>query len=120
MVQPIDRTAFLAAMAAAAEPALQGVSLPGVGDCFRRPLTAGDVLDAQDAREALQAAGMAIDRKVNMAIGLAQTLCDESGNPLLDAQNADHVRMLAALPWATVRGVLRADQAATEPDGPNA
>ena len=120
MVQPLDRAAFLAALQAAAQPVLQGVTLPGVGDCFKRQVTAGDVLDAEDARAALQAAGLTVDRKVNVAIGLAQCLCDEAGNPLLDPCNADHVRMLVALPWETLRGALGADKAATEAAGPNA
>ena len=97
MVQPIDRAAFLAALQAAAHPALTPTSLPGVGACFKRAVTAGDVLDADDAREALTAAGLTVDRKVNVAIGLAQTLCDEAGQPLLDPHNPDHIRLLIAV-----------------------
>jgi hypothetical protein len=120
MVAPIDRAAFLAAAFAAAQPSLKGVTLPGVGDCWQRPLTAGDVLDAQDARDALAAAGLPADRKVNMAIGLAQTLCDEAGQPLFDPHNPDHVRALVALPWAAVQGLLVGDKPGPEGDAPNA
>ena len=120
MVQPIDRAAFLAALQAAAQPALTPTTLPGVGACFKRPVTAGDVLDADDARDALKAAGLAIDRKVNVAIGLAQTLCDESGRPLLDPHKADHIRLLMAQPWSVLRGALGADEATTEDAAPNA
>ena len=121
MVQPIDHAAFLAALQAAAAPALQGVDLPGIGPCYKRPVTAGDVLDADEARDALKAQGLELDRKVNVAIGLAQTLCDESGCPLLDAKNADHIRLLVALPWGAVRGVLMpGDESAAEAADPNA
>lgn len=121
MVQPIDRSAFLAALQAAAAPALQGVDLPGIGPCYKRPVTAGDVLDADAAREALKAQGLSLDSKVNVAIGLAQTLCDEAGQPLLDARNADHIRLLLSLPWGSVRGVLMpGEEAAAEAGDPNA
>lgn len=121
MVQPIDRAAFLAALSAAAQPNLQGVSLPGIGDCFKRSLTAGDVLDAEDVREALQAKGLVIDRKVNVAIGLAQSLCDESGRLLLDPKDPAHIQMLSSLPWATLRGVLMTgEDQRQEGDAPNA
>jgi len=102
MVAPVDRAAFLAALAQAAAPRLRGVTLPGIGACYMRPVTAGDVFDAESARAALTAAGVEITQKVNIAIGLAQSLCDESGAPLLDPANADHIRQLLALPWETV------------------
>lgn len=120
MVQPIDRAAFLAALQASAQPALKPASLPGVGDCWQRPVTAGDVLDASDARDALKAAGLTIDRKVDVAIGLAQALCDETGAPLLDPKNPDHIRLLIAQPWAVLRGALGADQPAAGDGSPNA
>jgi hypothetical protein len=121
MVQPIDRAAFLAALQAAAQPDLQGVELPGIGACYKRRVTAGDVLDADDAREALKAAGLPLDRKTSVAIGLAQTLCDEAGRPLLDPKDPAHIRLLIALPWDTLRGVLMpGDEAAAEDAAPNA
>jgi hypothetical protein len=120
MEQPIDRAAFLAALQAAAQPVLVGVDLPGVGACFKRALTAGDVLDAEEAREALKAAGLTVGRKESMAIGLAQSLCDESGVLLLDPCNPAHIRLLVAAPWTSLRGALGADQAAVEPEDPNA
>lgn len=121
MVQPLDRAAFLAALQAAATPALKPAQLPGVGSCWQRPVTAGDVIDADDAREALKAAGLTITRKVNVAIGLAQALCDESGNPLLDPHNPDHIRLLIAQPWDVLKGALGADQPAKqEGESPNA
>lgn len=114
MVAPVDRAAFLAALAQAAAPRLRGVTLPGIGACYMRPVTAGDVFDAESARAALTAAGVEIKQKVNIAIGLAQSLCDESGAPLLDPANADHIRQLLALPWETVSAAMQ------DPDAPAA
>lgn len=121
MVQPIDRAAFLAALQATAQVQLKGVTLPGVGACFKRQQTAGDVLDASEAIAALAAAGLPESSKVRAAVSLAQTLCDESGNPLLDPMNADHIRLLIAQPWDVLKGALGADQP-TKPEGdsPNA
>ncbi len=114
MVQPIDHAAFLAALQATAQPALTPTTLPGVGACYKRAVTAGDVLDADDARDALKAAGLPEGRKVNVAIGLAQTLCDESGRPLLDPKNPDHIRLLIAQPWSVLRVALGADDTTPE------
>lgn len=107
MVAPVDRAAFLAALAQAASLRLRGVTLPGIGACYMRPVTAGDVFDAESARAALAAAGVEVTQKVNIAIGLAQSLCDESGAPLLDPANADHIRQLLALPWETVSAAMQ-------------
>lgn len=112
MVQPLDRAAFLAALQATATPALKPAHLPGVGSCWQRQVTAGDVIDADEARESLTAAGLTITRKVNVAIGLAQALCDESGNPLLDPHNPDHIRLLISQPWDVLKGALVGDKPA--------
>ena len=92
--------------AAARAPALRPVTVPGVGAAFVRPLTAGDVFDGDAARAALAAAGLPAGRKVDIAIGLAQTLCDDTGAQLLDASNADDIRALLALEWSALRGLL--------------
>ena len=108
---------FRAALhAAAARPQeLRPVTVPGVGSAFVRPLTAGDVFDADAARAALAAAGLPAGRKVDIAIGLAQTLCDDTGAPLLDASNADDIRALLALEWSAMRSLL--DASGAEPTG---
>lgn len=125
MVQPIDREAFLAAAQALAEQssALKPVSMPGLPACYSRQLITDHVFQAEDARTALKAAGMTIDRKVNAAIGLAQVLCDEAGRPLLDPWNPDHIRLLLSMPWSATSAVLGAEQSASPSDGggtPNA
>ena len=104
-----DPAAFLAALQSAAVVSPKPVTLPGVGQCFKRPLTAGDVLDAEDHRQALAAAGVAVDRKANMAISLAQTLCGPTGQPILSAGNPEHIALLTSLPWSVARGVLGAE-----------
>lgn len=121
MLQFIDPAAFMAALSAAARPSLQAVTLPGVGACYKRPVTVGDVLDAENAHAALVAAGITIDRKAGVAIGLAQTLCTESGQPLLDHGNPEHIRLLMSLPWEALRGVLMpGEEHAAEQAAPNA
>jgi len=100
---------------AALRVALRPVTVPGVGAAFVRPLTAGDVFDGDAARAALAAAGLPAGRKVDIAIGLAQTLCDDTGAPLLDASNADDIRALLALEWSAMRSLL--DASGAEPTG---
>lgn len=106
MVQPIDRAAFRAAMQAAADGTLTGVTLPGIGACFKRRLTVNEVLEAEEVRKTLKAAGLTVDRKVDVAIGLAQALCDESGCPLLNPSDPADIALLIALPWESVRAAV--------------
>jgi hypothetical protein len=110
-----DPAAFIAAAQALASQPLKAVSLPGLPPCFKRVLTAGDVIDAAACRDKLVAAGLPVDAKVNVAIGLAQALCGPAGQPIFDAGNRAHIELLAALPWEAVRSVAGAEDA-----GPNA
>lgn len=105
-MQPFDREAFLAAAKAAAQPQLFGVTLPGIGDCWVRPLTFGDEMASHAAREALQAQGVTLDRPTLAALRLAQNLCGPSGEPVFDPANAEHLRILAALPVDVVADAL--------------
>jgi hypothetical protein len=97
-----DRDAFLAAARAAAQPRLIGVTLPGVGSCWVRPLTAGDWVDAQTAVNKLQADGVDVTPRVRMAIGLAQNLCDDRGAALFDLASLEDLSTLAGLPMDAV------------------
>ena len=110
-----DPAAFIAAAQALASQPLKAVNLPGLPPCFKRVLTAGDVIDAAAFRDKLAAAGLVLDAKVNVAIGLAQSLCSPTGQPIFDASNRAHVELIAALPWEAVRSVAGAEDA-----GPNA
>ena len=121
-----DKAAFLAAARAAAAPRLAGVTLPGVGSCWVRPLTAGDWVDAQAAAQKLQAEGVAVTPRLRMAIGLAQNLCDDVGDPLFDINSVDDLKTLAGLPVDAVgEAIAMASEAASkplpvEPGDPNA
>jgi hypothetical protein len=110
-----DPDAFIAAAQALASQPLKAVNLPGLPPCFKRVLTAGDVIDAAACRDKLIAAGLQVDTKVNVAIGLAQSLCSPMGQPIFDAGNRTHIELLSALPWDAVRSVVGAEDA-----GPNA
>lgn len=115
-MQAFDKEAFIAAAQALASQPLKAVSLPGLPPCFRRVLTAGDVIDAAACRDKLVEAGLPLDAKVNVAIGLAQALCDPAGQPIFDAGNRAHIEVLSALPWESVRSVAGGSEAS----GPNA
>lgn len=113
-----DQAAFIAAAQALSAKPLKAVTLPGLPPCFKRVLTAGDVLDAAAVREQLKAGGMEVNSKVNVAIGLAQALCGPAGQPIFEASNRQHIELLISLPWESVRSVAGAD--ANEDEGPNA
>jgi hypothetical protein len=101
-----DREAFRAAVRAAAQPRLAGVTLPGIGHCFVRPLTAGDWVDSHSARARLEADGVPVTPRLRMAIGLAQNLCGPSGEALFDVMSLDDLQTLAALPADAVADAL--------------
>lgn len=109
-----DPAAFLAAAKALAERPLTPVTMPGLPPCFKRTLTAGDVIDASGARERLQTAGLEPGRKVDIAIGLAQSLCGPGGEPIFDAGNREHIELLMSIPWYSIGSVAAGDA------GPNA
>lgn len=112
-----DPAAFVAAAQALAQAPLRAVSLPGLPPCFKRPLTAGDVIEAATHREKLQAAGLEPSREVDIAIGMAQTLCGPQRQPIFDASNRQHIEALIGLPWDTVRPVIGAEKAEDEKNG---
>lgn len=120
MVQPIDHAAFLAALQAAAAPALQAIDLPGIGRCFKRTRTVQDLFEQERAIESLKEQGLASDYEVFVAVGLAQALCDEAGRPLLNPSSADDIRLILSLPSRSMDRVLRGGGQVTEWDDPNA
>lgn len=119
-----DREAFLAAARAAAQPRLVGVTLPGIGSCWVRPLTAGDWIDAHAVKARLQGEKVEVTPRISMAIGLAQNLCGPEGEPLFDVSSLEDLKTLAALPMDAVTAALASagDLAASkvEAAGPNA
>lgn len=118
MVQPFDREAFLAAARAAAAPKLVGVTLAGVGACWVRPLTAGDWVNAQAAEAKLRADGVDVTPAMRMAIGLAQNLCGDQGQPIFEVNNLEHLQLLAGLPMeAVTEAMLKAGELRAIPAG---
>lgn len=118
-----DREAFRAAVRAAAQLRLAGVTLPGIGSCFVRPLTAGDWVDSHSARLRLEADGVEVTPRLRMAIGLAQNLCGPSGESLFSVTSLDDLELLASLPVDAVMDALvkaREFQDSPETPDPNA
>lgn len=111
-----DPAAFVAAAQALAEKALKPVALPGLPPCFRRHLTAGDVLDAAEVRASLQSDGLEPSRAVDIAIGLAQSLCGPAGQRIFDARNRQHIEILKALPWEAVRDLVTSNEGGDDPN----
>lgn len=101
-MQAFDKEAFIAAVRAAAQPRMVGVTLPGIGSCWVRPLTAGDWVDAHAVAAKLEADKIEITSRIRMAIGLAQNLCGPEGEALFDVGNLEDLKTLAALPMDAV------------------
>lgn len=118
-----DREAFRAAVKAAAQPKLAGVTLPGIGAAWVRPLTAGDWVDAHSARQSLEKQGVEITPRLRMAIGLAQNLCGPSGEQIFSPSSVEDLQMLADLPMDVVADAMaKAGDVNAAPEGadPNA
>jgi hypothetical protein len=110
--QPFDPAAFVAAATAAAKVKTYPVDLPGVGACWVRALTFGDEMASFGAREALAAQGVVMNRQNLAAMRLAQNLCGPEGEPIFDPGNAEHLKVLAALPLESIgEALMQAGQA---------
>jgi hypothetical protein len=48
---------------------------------------------------------------MSIAVGLAQSICGPDGTCVFDVDNSDHLEILAALPWESVRGLMTDDEA---------
>lgn len=106
--QAFDKAAIRAAMQAVAEQAaaVKPLTIPGVGRVFKRELLVADVEQAQSLRAKLAEKHPELgERGLGMAVGLAQTLCGPDGEPIFDPENVEDIKLLAGVPWATVRGV---------------
>lgn len=110
MSEAFDAAAFMAALQAAAAKPPRPVTLPGVGQAFKREITVEDVETAGEIRAAMAKEDGEVSRKMSIAIGLAQTLCGPDGVSLFDPRNADHLATLAALPWSVVKGLTQDDE----------
>lgn len=106
MAGAFDKAAFRAKAKALAELRLLAVHLPGIGECWVRPLSAGDWVDSSVAQARLKEANVEVTARVRMAIGLAQNLCDDQGKPIFSIADLDDLNTLAALPMDVVNEAL--------------
>lgn len=114
MTQAFDAAAFRAAVQSLTDQPPKPITVPGVGKCFKRELTCADVSEAPALREEIAKQLPALnERRLGIAIGLAQTLCGPDGTVIFDAKSPEHVALLARVPWSAVRGVS-ADEEAEE------
>lgn len=95
----------------AAEPP-RPVHIKGLGDVHIREITIGE-MDAQIADTADKK-----DRR-GIARGACRLLCDESGNRLLDPDNAEHVAKMAKLPIRVLVAINEAADLTKEPEPGN-
>jgi hypothetical protein len=43
---------------------------------------------------------------MSMAVGLAQVICGPDGESVFDIHSEDHLKLLASLPWESVRSLM--------------
>jgi len=99
-----DPAKFIEAAKAIAQAKPKPITIPGIGKAFHRHITVADVEAAGDVRERLEKAG-AMSTKMSMAIDLALKICDQDGAAVFDMNNDEHLKLLASLPWDSVRGL---------------
>lgn len=97
---------ILAAFTAASAAKPTKINIPGIGECYTRAATVSDIDEARVIADERKASGKTEHR---FAIGLAQTICTETGEPVFDPRNDGHLSTLAKLPWGKVEKLLRAD-----------
>lgn len=117
MSQTFDAAAFRAALKAASQRKPKAITIPGVGPAFKRELTVADVDEAQALRRELAEKHPQLNaRRLNIAIGLGQTLCGPEGERLFDLDDPADIELLASMPWSLARGVT-ADEEGDEKNG---
>ena len=100
----MDAAALIAALQRNAAVTTKEVTVPGVGTVHIRPST---IRDVETEAEGGSAAGMVSRRLIRL-------ICDDTGNPLLDAANPDHVALIASQPESVLTAL---SQAARELNG---
>lgn len=105
-----DAAKFIEAARAASKAKPVAIKLPGLGDAFKKKLTVADIEHAGTVRAKLSESGK-LDRSMSIAVGLAQSICGPDGVVVFDVDNQDHLDILAALPWESVRGLMSEDEA---------
>ena len=104
-----DPKKLIEAAKAASQTKPVPVTIPGIGAAFKRKLTVADVEIAGSVRERLETSGK-FNRTMSMAVGLAQAICGPDGEAVFDVNNDDHLAILSAIPWESVRDVAMGDE----------
>jgi hypothetical protein len=95
-----DKTAFMAAMRAAANPKPLQIDVDGLGVCYVRAITAG---------QGSELAGMdSVDKKYENVRNVAIVLCDADGNLLFDAKNEGDLELLSQQKAGAINAILQA------------
>lgn len=96
------REELIAAIRATATQAPRAVVVPKWGTVYVRDITVGEVeehtADTENKTD-----------KAKFARAVARVLCDETGTLLFDANDNEHVALLAKQPWKLLRKILEED-----------
>jgi len=109
----MNREDLIAAMKATAETPPRKIEVPGWGTVFVKALTVEQV--------DLQQQETVVDGKdrLRFARAAARLLCDEKGALLFDANDPEHLELLAKQPWESLKRVIAVggDESATTEAG---
>lgn len=114
-----DRAALLAAMQATAANPPQPVEVPKWGTVYVRFLTVADVEAASEAAAPVADKDAPPRPKRDIARGVARILCDAEGTRVFDPSSPADIEFLASQPWALLRLITEAANAAAGGDAKN-
>lgn len=93
------REELIAAIRATAVQEPRAVAVPKWGTVYVRDITVGEVEEQTADTEQK-------NDKMRIARGVARVLCDENGELLFDANDNEHVALLAKQPWKLLRKII--------------
>ena len=95
----MNKNDIRARIAATANPKPRLVdSIPEWGDFYIRPAVVGDIEDA----------GPEVDQRTRVAIGVANSVCDETGALVFDRKNPEDMAVLLGLPNSLIAKLSQA------------
>lgn len=97
----MNRDDLIAALKSSAQRPPLAVEVDGWGTLYVKPPTVAEV-DASRQQEEPEGDGKQFAR------GACRVLCDEAGNRIFDATNAEHVDLLNLQDWAKLQKVIAA------------
>ena len=106
----MKRSDLIARITAASSPKPVSVDVEGLGVVLVRVMTA---FDADSVRKKIEA--LPKDDGCQIGRMLALVLCDEGGQPLFNAEDAEQVLMLSKLPQGASTAILKAANEAQSP-----